>query len=280
MCIRDRSRSSGREAPKNKSMFLTSYYEEKARRQTEVDRLLNRRMHLDKSNTDRMATEPTERTQQIAKVFRAVKNPFDRREVRQKLVALGDVGSRVEFVDYIIKKRSQAKSIKLFQMMPVIQNLSSKLVKKSQIISGENTPSSASKTSNRLLAFLASDNSPRNRRSKSNFVFNGFKKFSFFEQKERRIIRGLSQPFDKDLLKEQENSPDLSSKPIYKRNLLRISHIMEKRREEDDSSPDPSKLETMMNNLTTVSYTHLRAHETPEHLVCRLLLEKKKQRRP
>src|SRR5678816_981810 len=25
--------------------------------------------------------------------------------------------------------------------------------------------------------------------------------------------------------------------------------------------------------LRTVSYTHLRAHETPEHLVCRLLLE-------
>eukprot|EP00658_Telonema_sp_P-2_P023005 TRINITY_DN19216_c0_g1_i1.p1 TRINITY_DN19216_c0_g1~~TRINITY_DN19216_c0_g1_i1.p1 ORF type:complete len:102 (-),score=13.90 TRINITY_DN19216_c0_g1_i1:64-369(-) len=29
--------------------------------------------------------------------------------------------------------------------------------------------------------------------------------------------------------------------------------------------------------LRSVSYTHLRAHETPEHLVCRLLLEKKKQ---
>src|SRR5674536_400388 len=28
---------------------------------------------------------------------------------------------------------------------------------------------------------------------------------------------------------------------------------------------------------TSVSYTHLRAHETPEHLVCRLLLEKKKK---
>src|SRR5678815_6082125 len=27
---------------------------------------------------------------------------------------------------------------------------------------------------------------------------------------------------------------------------------------------------------TPVSYTHLRAHETPEQLVCRLLLEKKK----
>eukprot|EP00658_Telonema_sp_P-2_P007772 TRINITY_DN1288_c0_g1_i2.p3 TRINITY_DN1288_c0_g1~~TRINITY_DN1288_c0_g1_i2.p3 ORF type:complete len:122 (-),score=24.46 TRINITY_DN1288_c0_g1_i2:39-404(-) len=29
--------------------------------------------------------------------------------------------------------------------------------------------------------------------------------------------------------------------------------------------------------VDTVSYTHLRAHETPEHLVCRLLLEKKKK---
>src|SRR5678816_254951 len=30
------------------------------------------------------------------------------------------------------------------------------------------------------------------------------------------------------------------------------------------------------NLVVAVSYTHLRAHETPEHLVCRLLLEKKK----
>eukprot|EP00658_Telonema_sp_P-2_P064553 TRINITY_DN53617_c0_g1_i1.p1 TRINITY_DN53617_c0_g1~~TRINITY_DN53617_c0_g1_i1.p1 ORF type:complete len:100 (-),score=22.98 TRINITY_DN53617_c0_g1_i1:68-367(-) len=29
--------------------------------------------------------------------------------------------------------------------------------------------------------------------------------------------------------------------------------------------------------FSAVSYTHLRAHETPEHLVCRLLLEKKKK---
>eukprot|EP00658_Telonema_sp_P-2_P013994 TRINITY_DN15307_c0_g1_i1.p1 TRINITY_DN15307_c0_g1~~TRINITY_DN15307_c0_g1_i1.p1 ORF type:complete len:113 (-),score=25.30 TRINITY_DN15307_c0_g1_i1:22-360(-) len=29
-------------------------------------------------------------------------------------------------------------------------------------------------------------------------------------------------------------------------------------------------------HMMPVSYTHLRAHETPEHLVCRLLLEKKK----
>ena len=30
-----------------------------------------------------------------------------------------------------------------------------------------------------------------------------------------------------------------------------------------------------MASVCPVSYTHLRAHETPEHLVCRLLLEKK-----
>ena len=28
-----------------------------------------------------------------------------------------------------------------------------------------------------------------------------------------------------------------------------------------------------------VPYTHLRAHETPEHPVCRLLLEKKKKKK-
>ena len=32
-------------------------------------------------------------------------------------------------------------------------------------------------------------------------------------------------------------------------------------------------------NYKAVSYTHLRAHETPEHLVCRLLLEKKKNKK-
>src|SRR5674536_321244 len=38
----------------------------------------------------------------------------------------------------------------------------------------------------------------------------------------------------------------------------------------------PAGRRTMVwNHNKTVSYTHLRAHETPEHLVCRLLLEKK-----
>src|SRR5678815_5668472 len=36
------------------------------------------------------------------------------------------------------------------------------------------------------------------------------------------------------------------------------------------------QLPDTLGDIYTVSYTHLRAHETPEHLVCRLLLEKKK----
>eukprot|EP00658_Telonema_sp_P-2_P039657 TRINITY_DN2833_c0_g1_i1.p1 TRINITY_DN2833_c0_g1~~TRINITY_DN2833_c0_g1_i1.p1 ORF type:complete len:650 (-),score=101.94 TRINITY_DN2833_c0_g1_i1:73-2022(-) len=43
-------------------------------------------------------------------------------------------------------------------------------------------------------------------------------------------------------------------------------------------SSSPPSSSTPTTPRTTVSYTHLRAHETPEHLVCRLLLEKKKKR--
>eukprot|EP00658_Telonema_sp_P-2_P071379 TRINITY_DN6064_c0_g1_i2.p1 TRINITY_DN6064_c0_g1~~TRINITY_DN6064_c0_g1_i2.p1 ORF type:complete len:145 (+),score=26.20 TRINITY_DN6064_c0_g1_i2:259-693(+) len=40
---------------------------------------------------------------------------------------------------------------------------------------------------------------------------------------------------------------------------------------------DPEAFNSPQQHQQPVSYTHLRAHETPEHLVCRLLLEKKKQ---
>eukprot|EP00658_Telonema_sp_P-2_P032588 TRINITY_DN2408_c0_g1_i5.p2 TRINITY_DN2408_c0_g1~~TRINITY_DN2408_c0_g1_i5.p2 ORF type:complete len:414 (-),score=67.78 TRINITY_DN2408_c0_g1_i5:103-1344(-) len=42
--------------------------------------------------------------------------------------------------------------------------------------------------------------------------------------------------------------------------------------EEEEEEPEPNG-----ETKEAVSYTHLRAHETPEHLVCRLLLEKKKK---
>src|SRR5678815_1000145 len=42
------------------------------------------------------------------------------------------------------------------------------------------------------------------------------------------------------------------------------------------SAPWTAKIEAeLAADTEPVSYTHLRAHETPEHLVCRLLLEKK-----
>src|SRR5450756_2935585 len=43
------------------------------------------------------------------------------------------------------------------------------------------------------------------------------------------------------------------------------------------SSHIPASSGTAMSSSDTVSYTHLRAHETRHDLVCRLLLEKKKQ---
>src|SRR5678815_5895757 len=50
---------------------------------------------------------------------------------------------------------------------------------------------------------------------------------------------------------------------------------------EPHADPRPDSEERHENEKTggnlPVSYTHLRAHETPEHLVCRLLLEKKKK---
>eukprot|EP00658_Telonema_sp_P-2_P026078 TRINITY_DN20518_c0_g1_i2.p1 TRINITY_DN20518_c0_g1~~TRINITY_DN20518_c0_g1_i2.p1 ORF type:complete len:191 (+),score=40.81 TRINITY_DN20518_c0_g1_i2:183-755(+) len=43
------------------------------------------------------------------------------------------------------------------------------------------------------------------------------------------------------------------------------------------SGDDNTKVAVRWAAPEAVSYTHLRAHETPEHLVCRLLLEKKKK---
>src|SRR5678816_1965241 len=49
-----------------------------------------------------------------------------------------------------------------------------------------------------------------------------------------------------------------------------------KSRPSHDESDQIGRLVTA-SSTPAISYTHLRAHETPEHLVCRLLLEKKKK---
>ena len=43
-----------------------------------------------------------------------------------------------------------------------------------------------------------------------------------------------------------------------------------------DPCPEPLIINAVDDNTRAVSYTHLRAHETEADLVCRLLLEKKK----
>ncbi|VTU49728.1 putative glycosyltransferase [Lactobacillus rhamnosus GG] [Lacticaseibacillus rhamnosus] len=50
---------------------------------------------------------------------------------------------------------------------------------------------------------------------------------------------------------------------------------------EEDIEPERQKLHDLVvqQDITPVSYTHLRAHETEADLVCRLLLEKKKKKK-
>ena len=65
---------------------------------------------------------------------------------------------------------------------------------------------------------------------------------------------------------EEIGSPNLGKFVAANKELLKADVIL---------ISDSSMLS--MENPSPVSYTHLRAHETPEHLVCRLLLEKKKK---
>ena len=53
---------------------------------------------------------------------------------------------------------------------------------------------------------------------------------------------------------------------------FRVEELLNKCRK---LSPGLTELSARTLYFIAVSYTHLRAHETPEHLVCRLLLEKK-----
>eukprot|EP00658_Telonema_sp_P-2_P065376 TRINITY_DN54629_c0_g1_i3.p1 TRINITY_DN54629_c0_g1~~TRINITY_DN54629_c0_g1_i3.p1 ORF type:complete len:185 (+),score=47.69 TRINITY_DN54629_c0_g1_i3:3-557(+) len=57
---------------------------------------------------------------------------------------------------------------------------------------------------------------------------------------------------------------------------LMVSSTLDPNDSDDDRVKQASQLAFVV-GLVPVSYTHLRAHETPEHLVCRLLLEKKKK---
>src|SRR5678816_3414120 len=66
-----------------------------------------------------------------------------------------------------------------------------------------------------------------------------------------------------DLLSELERAPHVIFTTAYDEFALKAFEV--------------NALDYLMKPIEPVSYTHLRAHETPEHLVCRLLLEKKKK---
>eukprot|EP00658_Telonema_sp_P-2_P062861 TRINITY_DN51535_c0_g1_i1.p1 TRINITY_DN51535_c0_g1~~TRINITY_DN51535_c0_g1_i1.p1 ORF type:complete len:239 (-),score=53.78 TRINITY_DN51535_c0_g1_i1:105-821(-) len=102
---------------------------------------------------------------------------------------------------------------------------------------------------------------------------------------------------------ESSSPPPSKWDPIYHGSIIRTllkelsdinehNNIDEKQQSNQKSASKPSTSDTWPLSLlltclvavqsellflSAVSYTHLRAHETPEHLVCRLLLEKKKK---
>ena len=61
----------------------------------------------------------------------------------------------------------------------------------------------------------------------------------------------------------------------YEDFMQKISGITENQFKKFLTESENLKARCEQLGITSVSYTHLRAHETPEHLVCRLLLEKK-----
>src|SRR5680860_1733784 len=71
------------------------------------------------------------------------------------------------------------------------------------------------------------------------------------------VLRTLSQPAATVTLHMSTNCRSVSFSALAAMSLITVSMV-------------PS---------TAVSYTHLRAHETDSYLVCRLLLEKKKQKK-
>ena len=54
-----------------------------------------------------------------------------------------------------------------------------------------------------------------------------------------------------------------------------IDHMTQESCIPTDSVKSGDDYSSLVHNIRTVSYTHLRAHETGRNLVCRLLLEKK-----
>eukprot|EP00658_Telonema_sp_P-2_P042016 TRINITY_DN30111_c0_g1_i1.p2 TRINITY_DN30111_c0_g1~~TRINITY_DN30111_c0_g1_i1.p2 ORF type:complete len:174 (-),score=35.97 TRINITY_DN30111_c0_g1_i1:71-592(-) len=80
------------------------------------------------------------------------------------------------------------------------------------------------------------------------------------------------------LIKEGDFAPslDINGEPSLRWQSIAFSGVVPYLVAADVLLVDEVSGKIIWETSQAVSYTHLRAHETPEHLVCRLLLEKKK----
>eukprot|EP00658_Telonema_sp_P-2_P052647 TRINITY_DN40881_c0_g1_i1.p1 TRINITY_DN40881_c0_g1~~TRINITY_DN40881_c0_g1_i1.p1 ORF type:complete len:164 (+),score=90.44 TRINITY_DN40881_c0_g1_i1:84-575(+) len=92
----------------------------------------------------------------------------------------------------------------------------------------------------------------------------------FIYNRDPRVAKEKERLEEERLLKEEEKAKkaDESAKRRREANKKLWAEIAEKEAQDEEERAARGD---------AVSYTHLRAHETPEHLVCRLLLEKKKR---
>eukprot|EP00658_Telonema_sp_P-2_P017026 TRINITY_DN16590_c0_g1_i6.p1 TRINITY_DN16590_c0_g1~~TRINITY_DN16590_c0_g1_i6.p1 ORF type:complete len:123 (+),score=36.93 TRINITY_DN16590_c0_g1_i6:269-637(+) len=95
------------------------------------------------------------------------------------------------------------------------------------------------------------------------------------KQKMRLLVRGDTEP-------KEWNEGKSTDAPTANASIVKMMVALADTvgAEENLSVGDVSKafVKSWLYGPEAVSYTHLRAHETPEHLVCRLLLEKKKKK--
>eukprot|EP00658_Telonema_sp_P-2_P086143 TRINITY_DN998_c0_g1_i4.p1 TRINITY_DN998_c0_g1~~TRINITY_DN998_c0_g1_i4.p1 ORF type:complete len:177 (+),score=79.14 TRINITY_DN998_c0_g1_i4:142-672(+) len=75
------------------------------------------------------------------------------------------------------------------------------------------------------------------------------------------------------------DTPTATDEPIEEEEEEEPEEPEEEEEEVEEVEKFSSKVVAQEEEKQPVSYTHLRAHETPEHLVCRLLLEKKKKKK-
>src|SRR5678815_744366 len=92
-------------------------------------------------------------------------------------------------------------------------------------------------------------------------------------------IFGVGRSRAKDICVATGINPTTKVKDLTEAEVNSIRSVLAKAAVEGDLRRENSMNIKRLMDLGTypVSYTHLRAHETPEHLVCRLLLEKKKK---